>query len=60
MRKKAEAEKKCCGSCTKKKPSVFFCPKCKKQMALWSTGKELRHYHCPGCCISKVEKKEEV
>jgi ribosomal protein L37AE/L43A len=39
---------------------VFFCPKCKKQMALWATGRELRHYHCPGCCISRTEKKEEV
>jgi len=35
------------------------CPKCKKPMRLWATGRTARHFHCKDCAKSKLVDKED-
>jgi len=42
----------------KKETEKLICPKCKKQMRLWATGRTVRHYYCKNCVQSKLISKE--
>jgi len=43
----------------KKEIEKPVCPKCKKSMQLWATGKTVRHFRCDDCKQSKLVNKEE-